>query len=69
MESFAGSEIMAYGLEAAYVEVRTNAGASAAVFATEHIQARANSGSEINYKGDPASKDISSSSGGNISAR
>jgi hypothetical protein len=69
LESSAGSEIKAYGLEAAHVEARTSAGANASVFATEHIQARANSGSEINYKGNPPSKDISTSSGGNVSAR
>lgn len=69
LESSAGSEIKAYSLIAARVEAKTNAGANAAVYATEHIHARANSGSEISYKGNPPSKDISSSSGGSISAR
>ena len=64
-----GSSIKAYSLESKKVTARVSSGADIGVFASESLNAKASSGGDIRYKGNPKSVDKKTSSGGGISAR
>lgn len=64
-----GSSISAYNLESKDVSAKVSSGADIAVHATESINARASSGGDIRYKGNPERVNKKSSSGGGISSR
>lgn len=64
-----GSSISAYNLESKDVTAKVSSGADISVNATESINARASSGGDIRYKGNPERVNKKSSSGGGISSR
>ncbi|MFY0629234.1 MAG: DUF2807 domain-containing protein [Flavobacteriaceae bacterium] len=64
-----GSSINAYGLKSKDVTARVSSGADIGVYATKSINARASSGGDIRYKGDPEKVERKTSSGGGVSSR
>ena len=56
----------AYDLEAEEVLAKANSAGSVKVFATKLIDAKANSGGSIRYRGNPAKEYTSSNSGGSV---
>lgn len=65
-DSSSGSHIKAKGLESKTAVVESSSGSSLSIFASEKIDASASSGSNIKISGNPQSKNIETSSGGNI---
>ncbi len=63
-----GSSTKSYGLIAKEVTVRASSGANIDVYASEKINAKATSGGDIDYKGNPKKVQEKSSSGGSVSA-
>lgn len=63
-----GSSIRAYGLESKNATVKVNSGANIDVHATESLTAKASSGGDIDYRGNPKRIDKKKSSGGSISS-
>jgi len=63
-----GSSIRAYSLESKNATVKVNSGADIDVFAVESLTAKASSGGDIDYKGNPKRLDKKKSSGGSISS-
>ena len=63
-----GSSTKSYGLKSNNVTVKATSGADIDVYATESINARANSGGDVDYKGSPEKVNKKSSSGGSISS-
>ncbi len=63
-----GSSTKAYNLIAKEVTVRASSGANIDVHATEKIDAKATSGGDIDYKGNPKRVRQKDSSGGSVSA-
>ena len=59
-------EVDAYDLESEIVEVEVNSAGSAKVNATKEIDAQANSGGSIRYRGNPERSNTNSSSGGSV---
>ena len=64
-----GSSINAYGLESKEVTAKVSSGADIGVFASESINARASSGGDIRYKGNPEKVNKKTSSGGGVRSR
>ena len=64
-----GSSINAYGLESKDVTAKVSSGADIGVFASESINARASSGGDIRYKGNPEKVNKKTSSGGGVRSR
>ena len=64
-----GSSISAYGLKSKDVTARVSSGADISVYAIESINARASSGGDIRYKGNPEKVQRKTSSGGGVSSR
>lgn len=64
-----GSSIHAYGLESKDVTAKVSSGADIGVYASESIDARASSGGDIRYKGNPERVNKKTSSGGGVSGR
>ncbi len=64
-----GSSINAYGLESKDVTAKVSSGADIGVYAAESINARASSGGDIRYKGNPEKVNKKTSSGGGVSGR
>ncbi len=64
-----GSDIIADDLAAKYVKVSTSAGSDAKVYALESIDAHASSGSDIIFYGNPTTKNIEKSSGGDVTRK
>ncbi len=64
-----GSDIIADDLAAKYVKVRTSSGSDAKVYALESIDAHASSGSDIIFYGNPTTKNIEKSSGGDVTQK
>ena len=62
-----GASIDAYELESKNVIVNATSGADINIYASEKLDAKANSGGDIDYKGNPKSVNKNSSSGGDIS--
>jgi len=63
-----GSSTKSYSLKSKNVTVKATSGANIDVFASESIMAKANSGGDIDYKGNPEKLKVKSSSGGSVSA-
>ena len=63
-----GSNTKSYDLKCKNVTVKVSSGANIDVFASNSIIAKATSGEDIGYKGNPIKAKIKSSSGGSISA-
>jgi hypothetical protein len=64
-----GSTIDAYTLKSENVIVETTSGADISIFASKKIEAKATSGSSINFKGTPTIVNTSTTSGGSISKK
>lgn len=64
-----GSSIYAYKLESKDVTAKVSSGADIGVYASESINARASSGGDIRYKGNPEKVNKKTSSGGGVSSR
>lgn len=64
-----GSSIHAYGLESKDVTAKVSSGADIGVYASESIDARASSGGDIRYKGNPEKVNKKTSSGGGVRGR
>ncbi len=64
-----GSSIKAYSLESKDVTAKVSSGADISVYATESINAKASSGGDIRYKGNPEKVSKRTSSGGGVSSR
>jgi hypothetical protein len=64
-----GASIEAYELESENVLVKVTSGADINIYASEKLDANANSGGDIDFKGNPKSVTKKSSSGGDISKR
>ncbi|NVK52816.1 MAG: DUF2807 domain-containing protein [Flavobacteriaceae bacterium] len=68
VKASSGSSINAYNLKSKEASAKVSSGANIDVYVTESLTARASSGGDIDYKGDPKSTDKKRSSGGSISA-
>lgn len=64
-----GSDINARGFETAVCHARVSSGADISVYVTGEIYAKASSGGDIRYFGNPGLKNIEESSGGDVAAR
>ncbi len=64
-----GSDIIAEDLAAKYVKVSTSSGSDAKVYALESIDAHASSGSDVIFYGNPITKNIKKSSGGDVTQK
>ena len=64
-----GASIDAYDLKSKIVSVKVSSGADINIYASESINARASSGGDIDFKGNPKQVTKKSSSGGDISAK
>jgi hypothetical protein len=64
-----GSSINAYGLASKNTTVRVSSGADINIHASETIDAKASSGGDIDYKGNPKKVNKKTSSGGSVSRR
>ncbi len=64
-----GASIDAYNLLSKNTTVNVTSGADINVYASESIDARATSGGDIDFKGNPKKVNKQSSSGGSISAK
>ncbi|MFY0603424.1 MAG: DUF2807 domain-containing protein [Flavobacteriaceae bacterium] len=62
-----GSSISAYSLKSKRVTVKVSSGADINVYASESLDARASSGGDIDYRGNPESVNKKTSSGGSVS--
>lgn len=63
-----GSSTKSYGLKSKEVTVKASSGADIDVYAMESIDARASSGGDVDYRGNPKRVNKKSSSGGSISS-
>ena len=68
-EASSGSDINARGLESQYCRVKASSGSDASVNVSEELVAKASSGGDIVYYGNPKMKDTDESSGGDIARR
>lgn len=64
-----GASIDAYELRSKNATVKATSGADINIYASESIDAKATSGGDIDFKGDPKKVDKKSSSGGSVSAK
>ena len=65
-EASSGSDITAKDLESVNCKVRASSGSDISVNVSDEISAKASSGSDIAYYGNPQIKDINESSGGDV---
>ncbi len=68
-QASSGSDISAKNLEAKYCRVRVSSGSDAYVNVTEKLYAKATSGGDVYYTGNPGLKEIKESSGGDVKER
>lgn len=68
-DASSGSSTNAYGLKSENATVKVSSGADLRIHATESIDARASSGGDIRYRGNPKKVSKKSSSGGGVSSR
>ncbi|MGB1240966.1 MAG: head GIN domain-containing protein [Chitinophagales bacterium] len=64
-----GGLFFAYGLKAQNVYARSNTGGEVEVTANKRIEAKANTGGNISYKGEPKSREVSTNLGGSIDGK
>lgn len=62
-----GSSINAYSLKSKRVTVKVSSGADINIYASESLNARATSGGDIDYRGNPETVNKKTSSGGSVS--
>ncbi len=67
--SSSGSDIKAKELVSKYAKASASSGGDVYITVTEELEAHASSGGDVNYYGDPAKTDVSSSSGGDVNRR
>jgi len=65
-EASSGSDIKAQDLESVICKVSVSSGSDATVSVTDELYAKASSGGDIRYYGNPQIKDINESSGGDV---
>jgi hypothetical protein len=68
-EASSGSDIKAQDLESVNCKVRVSSGSDATITVTEELNARASSGGDVRYYGNPQIKDINESSGGDVTRK
>ena len=68
-EASSGSDIKAQNLETAICKLKASSGSDIDVTVTDEIYAKASSGSDIRYYGNPKIKDTDTSSGGDVHQR
>lgn len=68
-EASSGSDINAQELESSICRVNVSSGSDASVNVTDELYAKASSGADVRYYGNPQVKDIDESSGGDVSRR
>ena len=68
-EASSGSDIKAQDLESSICRVSVSSGSDASVNVTDEMYAKASSGADVRYYGNPKVKDIDESSGGDVSQR
>lgn len=68
-EASSGSDIKAQDLESVNCKVRVSSGSDATVTVTEDLYAKASSGGDVRYYGNPQIKDINESSGGDVTQK
>jgi len=66
-EASSGSDINAQDLESSICRVSVSSGSDASVNVTDELYAKASSGADVRYYGNPQVKDIDESSGGDVS--
>jgi len=66
-EASSGSNIKAQDLESVICKVSVSSGSDATVNVTDELYAKASSGADVRYYGNPQVKDIDESSGGDVS--
>ena len=64
-----GGLFYAYGLKAQNVYARSNTGGEVEVTANKRIEAKANTGGNISYRGEPTSREVSTNLGGSIDGK
>ena len=64
-----GSDIVARDFETEKCRIRASSGSDATVNVSDELEAKASSGADIRYYGNPKSRDTDESSGGDISGR
>jgi hypothetical protein len=69
VEASSGSDIKAQDLESVNCEARASSGSDITVNVSENLKARASSGADIKYYGNPTTKNIDESSGGDVKSR
>jgi hypothetical protein len=69
VESNAGAQIRAGDFIVEVCKISANAGSQNDIYVTQNLDASASSGSQIRFAGNPEVKNISTSSGGNVSPR
>ncbi len=67
--SSSGSDINAQDLRSQNCHVSVSSGADAVVYVSEELEADASSGGDIRYLGNPKTKNINESSGGDVASR
>jgi len=65
-EASSGSDIKAQDLESVICKINVSSGSDAIVNVTEELYAKASSGGDVRYYGNPQIKDINESSGGDV---
>ncbi|NQU52344.1 MAG: DUF2807 domain-containing protein [Bacteroidetes bacterium] len=68
-EASSGSDINAQNLESKICKVRASSGSDATVNVSDELYAKASSGADIRYYGNPKVKDTDESSGGNVKGK
>lgn len=68
-EASSGSDINAKELESVICKVKVSSGSDASVNVSDELYARASSGADVYYYGNPQVKDIDESSGGDVKRR
>lgn len=66
-EASSGSDIKAHELESKICKVSVSSGSDATINVTDELYAKASSGADVRYYGNPQVKDIDESSGGDVS--
>lgn len=66
-EASSGSDITAHDLESKICRISVSSGSDATVNVTDELYAKASSGGDVRYSGNPQVKDIDESSGGDVS--
>lgn len=66
LEASSGSDIHASELKTKVCHVSVSSGSDASIYVTDELVAKASSGGDIRYSGNPSKKDIKESSGGDV---